>query len=317
MRILITGGSGFIGSHIAEHFHKQAEVVVLDNLRTGNIHNLSGLKLTFVKGCITDSKVLEKAMEGVHYVFHLAALVSVAESMANPLECARINTLGHIKVLEAAAKAGVRKLVFASSAAIYGDNPIVPKLETMPPEPRSPYAMSKLDGEFYNALFTRKCGLETANIRFFNVFGPRQNPLGGYAAAVPIFIERALNRQLITIYGDGEQTRDFIYVEDIVSALIFAATTPGLTGTYNAGYGQKTSINELGEMISKSAGTTFKREYLAERPGDVPHSLADASKLRTAGWQPKHDLRTGLSLTIEYARMYGRLWKASKHSPSK
>ena len=302
MRILITGGAGFIASHIAEHFHKQAQVIAFDNMRTGNKRNLEGLDVTFIRGTITNRNMLANVMHGVDCVFHLAALVSVSESMADPLECARINATGHLKVLEAAAKAGVRKLVFASSAAIYGDNPSVPKDEAMPPEPQSPYAITKLNGELYNALFTREKRLETVNIRFFNVFGPRQDPTGSYAAAVPIFIKRSLNGQPIIIHGDGRQTRDFIYVKDIVSALAFAATTPGLTGTYNAGYGTATSILELAQKISALTGSPPNLEYAPARPGDVRHSLADASKLCAAGWRPKYDLDEGLADTVEYFR---------------
>lgn len=298
MRILITGGAGFIGSHIAEHFHHDAEVRVLDNLRTGYRHNLDSLKVDFFPGSILDRALLDQAMQGVDYVFHLAALVSVPESMEKPRECADINVTGHLHVLESAAAAGVKKLVFASSAAIYGNNPAVPKLETMLPEPQSPYAVTKLDGEYYNTLFTRTGKLSTASTRFFNVFGPRQDPRGAYAAAVPIFIEKALRNEPITIFGDGEQTRDFIYVKDIVGALVFAATTPETTGTFNVGYGQKLSINALAEKVIALTGSSSSIQHLPERPGDVKHSLASADKLRGAGWSPIHNFEEGLASTI-------------------
>jgi len=199
MKILVTGGAGFIGSHIVEHYQESgAEIRVLDNLRTGYRHNLDGLRHHFIEGSVTDRALVRQAVDGVDYVFHLAAMVSVPESMANPGECVDINVHGLLNVLEEAAAAGVRKLVFASSAAVYGDNPTVPKTETMLPEPKSPYAITKLDGEHYLGLFQREGLLETAALRFFNVFGPRQDPNSAYAAAVPIFIRKALAGEPIT-----------------------------------------------------------------------------------------------------------------------
>lgn len=303
MKILITGGSGFIGSHIVEHYQDIAdEIRVLDNLRTGYRKNLDGLKHVFLEGSVTDRAAVAKAVDGVDYVFHLAALVSVPESMAKPGECVDINVHGLLNVLEASAAAGVKKLVFASSAAIYGDNPTVPKLESMLPEPKSPYAITKLDGEYYLDLFNRERGLETAALRFFNVFGPRQDPKGAYAAAVPIFIEKALKGEDITVHGDGEQTRDFIYVKDIVGALSFAVETPGVTGVFNAGYGGQMTINDLANKIIASAGSDSKVLHGPERAGDVKHSRSSADKLRTAGWQPKHSLDDALATTLEFFR---------------
>ncbi len=303
MKILITGGSGFIGSHIVEHYQDlAAEIRVLDNLRTGYRKNLDGLRHVFLEGSVTDRDAVAKAVEGVDYVFHLAALVSVPESMAKPGECVDINVHGLLNVLEASAAAGVKKLVFASSAAIYGDNPTVPKLESMLPEPKSPYAITKLDGEYYLDLFNRERGLETAAIRFFNVFGPRQDPKGAYAAAVPIFIEKALKGEDITVYGDGGQTRDFIYVKDIVGALSFAVETPGVTGVFNAGYGGQMTINDLANKIIASAGSDTKVLHGPERAGDVKHSRSSADKLRSAGWQPKHSLDDALATTLEFFR---------------
>lgn len=303
MKILVTGGSGFIGSHIVEHYQDHAEEIrVLDNLRTGYRKNLDGLKHVFIEGSVTDREVVAKAVEGVDHVFHLAALVSVPESMAKPAECVDINVHGLLNVLEASAAASVKKLVFASSAAIYGDNPTVPKLETMLPEPKSPYAITKLDGEYYLDLFNRERGLETAAIRFFNVFGPRQDPKGAYAAAVPIFIEKALKGEDITVHGDGEQTRDFIYVKDIVGALTFAVETPGVTGVFNAGYGGQMTINDLASKILAAAGSSSKVIHGPERSGDVKHSRSSADKLRNAGWQPKHSLDDALATTLEFFR---------------
>ncbi len=303
MKILITGGSGFIGSHIVEHYQGIAEEIrVLDNLRTGYRRNLNGLRHVFIEASVTDRDAVAKAVEGVDYVFHLAALVSVPESMAKPGECVDINVHGLLNVLEASAATGVKKLVFASSAAIYGDNPTVPKLESMLPEPKSPYAITKLDGEYYLDLFNRERGLETAAVRFFNVFGPRQDPKGAYAAAVPIFIEKALKGEDITVHGDGEQTRDFIYVKDIVGALSFAVETPGVTGVFNAGYGGQMTINNLANKIIASAGSDSKVLHGPERAGDVKHSRSSADKLRNAGWQPKHSLDEALATTLEFFR---------------
>lgn len=301
MKILVTGGSGFIGSHIVQHYQGRAgEIRVLDNLRTGYRRNLDGLPCTFIEGSITNRDLVRKAVEGVDYIFHMAALVSVPESMAKPAECVDINVHGLLNVLEEAAVAGVKKLVFASSAAVYGDNPVVPKVETMLPEPKSPYAITKLDGEYYLGMFQREGRLETAAIRFFNVFGPRQDPKGAYAAAVPIFIEKAVKGEDITVFGDGEQTRDFIYVKDIVGALAFAAETPGVTGVFNAGYGGQITINDLAGQIIRNAGTSSQVLHAAERPGDVKHSRASADKLLAAGWRPKHTLDEGLAATFDF-----------------
>lgn len=301
MKILITGGSGFIGSHIVELYQDRAEEIrVLDNLRTGYRHNLDGLQHTFIEGSVTDRELVKKAVEGVDYIFHLAALVSVPESMAKPGECVDINVHGLLNVLEEASVAGVKKLVFASSAAIYGDNPTVPKLETMVPEPKSPYAITKLDGEYYLGMFQNEGRLETAAIRFFNVFGPRQDPKGAYAAAVPIFIEKALRGEDITVFGDGGQTRDFIYVKDIVGALAFAVETPGVNGVFNAGYGAQITINDLADGLIKAAGSSSKVIHAAERAGDVRHSRASADKLLAAGWLPLHSLEEGLAHTLEF-----------------
>jgi UDP-glucose 4-epimerase len=301
MKILITGGSGFIGSHIVEHYQGRAkEIRVLDNLRTGYRHNLDGLGCVYIEGSVTDRELVRKSIEGVDLVFHLAALVSVPESMGKPGECVDINVRGLLNVLEEASAAGVGKLVFASSAAVYGDNPVVPKVETMLPEPKSPYAITKLDGEYYLDMFQREGLLETAALRFFNVFGPRQDPKGAYAAAVPIFIEKAVRGEDITIFGDGSQTRDFIYVKDIVGALVFAAETAGVTGVFNAGYGGQITINDLAAQIIANAGTSSKILHAPERPGDVKHSRASADRLLSAGWKPRHTLEEGLARTFDF-----------------
>jgi len=303
MKVLVTGGAGFIGSHIVEYFQDKAdEIVVLDNLRTGFKKNLNGLRHTFIESSITDAAAVNAAMQGVDYVFHMAALISVPESMSKIGECVDLNVTGLLNVLEAAANNGVKKVVLASSAAIYGDNPTVPKLETMLPEPKSPYAITKLDGEYYLEMFRKERGIDTASIRFFNVFGPRQDPKGAYAAAVPIFIFKALKNEDIMVYGDGEQTRDFIFVKDIVRALAFAATTPGVSGTFNAGYGGQITINDLANTIIKEAASSSSVLHGPERAGDVKHSRASADKLMTAGWKPAFSLQQGLAETLAFYR---------------
>ena len=273
MRVLITGGAGFIGSHIAEYFNGRAEVRILDNLRSGYEENLRGLDVEFLRGDIRDREMVARAMRDVDYVFHLAAMISVPESMFKMQECVDINVNGMLVVLEEAAKAGVRKLCFSTSAAIYGDNPVVPKVETMIPEPKSPYAITKLDGEYYCGLFTREGRLPTACLRYFNVFGPRQDPKSAYAAAVPIFTAKAVANEDITIFGDGEQTRDFIYVKDIVAANVFMATHE-FTGVYNIAYGGRITINDLVRQIIQPARRCEFRHIYNIQTHDIDTCIA-------------------------------------------
>ena len=299
-KILITGGAGFIGSHIVEHYQGRAEIVVLDNLRSGFRANLKGLDHHFIEGSITDRSAIIEAMRGVDCVFHLAAMISVPESMLSPRECVEVNVQGLLNVLEAANEAGVKKIVLASSAAIYGNNPTVPKTEEMMPEPRSPYAVTKLDGEYYLEMYRREYDLDTASLRFFNVFGPRQDPASPYAAAVPIFIKRAIDGEPITIFGDGEQTRDFIYVKDIVSALAHVAECPDINGVFNVGYAGSITVNDLARMVIKLTGSSSEIKYLPERIGDVKHSRAAIAKLSATGFQASSSLRDGLKETIAH-----------------
>lgn len=306
MKVLVTGGAGFIGSHIVEHFQDRAEVRVLDNLCSGFKRNLGGLRCKLIQGSILDRQLVRRAVKGVDYVFHLAAMISVPESMQKPVECAETNTLGTLVLLEEAARAKAGKFVLSSSAAIYGDNPVVPKIETMLPEPKSPYAISKLDGEFYCRMFAAEGRLRTACLRYFNVFGPRQNPRNQYAAAVPIFIDRALKNKPITIFGDGEQTRDFIYVQDVVAANVFFATQSPATGVFNVARGQRLTINELAANICRLTGSRSEIKHAAERPGDVKHSLADIGKLRAAGFIPPGDFQGGLQATIRFFKGKGK-----------
>ena len=297
MRVLITGGAGFIGSHLVEHFQGKAEVRVLDNLRSGYRKNIENFDVDFQLGDICDRAAVDKAMDGVDYVFHLAAMISVPESMSKIAECIQINNLGMLNVLESAAAHGVKKLCFSTSAAIYGDNPVVPKVETMLPEPKSPYAITKLDGEYYCKMFTQEGRLQTACLRYFNVFGPRQDPKSAYAAAVPIFIEKALNNEDLTIFGDGEQTRDFVFVKDVVAANAFFAMNE-VTGVHNIAYGGKITINDLAKEIIRLTNSNSKIVHLPERAGDVKHSMAAVDKLKATGFKPGHSFAEALEYTI-------------------
>ncbi len=300
MKVLVTGGAGFIGSHIVEHFQGKADVRVLDNLRSGYRKNLQGLEHEFIEGSITDRAVVKKAVEGIDYIFHMAAMISVPESMEKPTECVEINTIGTLVVLEEAARAGVKKMCFSSSAANYGDNPVVPKIETMLPEPKSPYAITKLDGEYYCDMFSSEGKLATGVMRYFNVFGPRQDPGSAYAAAVPIFIDKAAKGETITIFGDGEQTRDFIYVKDIVAANVFLAMNPTESGFYNVAYGGRLTINDLAKKIIELTGSSSKIEYAPERAGDVKHSMASVEKIKAVGFKVTSSFEEGLRDTIDF-----------------
>jgi UDP-glucose 4-epimerase len=297
-RILITGGAGFIGSHLARHFAAQAEVTVLDDLRSGQAGNLEGIRCRFLHGSILDAGALKQAIAGAEEVYHLAAMISVPESLAKPAECALLNTEGTRRVLDAALATGARKVVLASSAAIYGDNPTVPKRESMPPEPKSPYAETKLAGEHLLEEYRQAHGLGTTSLRFFNVFGPRQDPRSAYAAAVPIFIAKALRNEPIGIHGDGGQTRDFIHVTDIVGALAYAGSSKDMAGTYNVGYGQSQSILALAQEIIRLIGSQSKIEHLPTRAGDVRHSLASTERLLAAGWKAQSSVSAGLAETV-------------------
>lgn len=297
-RILITGGAGFIGSHLARHFATQAEVTVLDDLRSGHAGNLEGIRCRFLPGSILDAAALKQAIAGAEEIYHLAAMISVPESVAKPAECAELNTEGTRRVLDAALTAGARKVVLASSAAIYGDNPTVPKLESMPPEPKSPYAETKLAGEKLLEQYRVTHGLGTTSLRFFNVFGPRQDPRSAYAAAVPIFIAKALCDDPISIHGDGGQTRDFIHVTDIVAALAYAGGSKDMSGTYNVGYGRSQSILALAQEIIQLTSSKSKIEHLPSRAGDIRHSLASTERLLSAGWKPQSSVSVGLAETI-------------------
>lgn len=298
MRILVTGGAGFIGSHIVEHFHREHEVIVIDNLRTGYRRNIEGLNHTFHQVSVTERAKLFPLFEGVDRVFHLAAMISVPESLEKPAECVEINTQGTLNVLEASREHGVERVVFASSAAVYGDNPEVPKREDMLPEPKSPYAVTKLDGEYYMRIFEDEWGVGAGPLRFFNVFGPRQDPRSQYAAAIPIFIHRALRGEDIMVYGDGTQVRDFVYVKDVVQACVLAAEKGG--PVCNVARGEHITINEIARQIIELTGSSSKLAHTAPRPGDIHTSFADISRLRSLGYVPEPDQRASLEATIRF-----------------
>jgi len=302
VKVCITGGAGFIGSHLAEHFAGRAEVVVLDDLSSGRRENLAGLDVQLITGSILDPEAVRTAVDGARYVFHLAAMVSVPESMADPARCVRVNTLGSLNVLEAAADAGVEKLCLSSSAAVYGDNPVTPKREDMLPDPKSPYAVTKLSGEYFCDMFRREGRLDTVCLRYFNVFGPRQAPGSRYAAVVPIFISRALDGLPLTVYGDGGQTRDFIFVKDVVAANVHLAGRPDCAGVYNVAYGGCMTINDLAARVIQLTGSTSSVLFAPERPGDVRHSTADIGRLEGAGFRPTGDFDRGLEATIAFYR---------------
>jgi UDP-glucose 4-epimerase len=306
MKILITGGAGFIGSHIVEYFQGKAAVVVLDNFRSGFRGNLAGLDCTIIEGSVTDPAAVQEAVKGADYVFHLAAMISVPESMAKPRQCVEINTQGTLVVLEEAARAGVKKLCFSSSAAIYGDNPRLPKTEDLLPEPKSPYAVTKLDGEHYCRIWNDKGWLLTACMRYFNVFGPRQDPKSPYAAAVPIFIDKALRDEPIILFGDGLQTRDFVHVQDVASANVRLATQPNLSGVFNVASGVRISIRELAERIITWTQSKSTIQFGPERPGDIKHSLACVHRARQVGLVSGNGFDIGLQATIDAYRQNQR-----------
>lgn len=301
--MVITGGAGFIGSHIAECWlGRGAEVHVIDNLRSGHLKNVTLFpKLNFHRGSITDRDLVFSVLKDASYVHHLAAMVSVPESVMKPVECVEINVLGLINILDAAREHNVKKVVHSSSAAVYGDNPESPKLTSMRPMPKSPYGITKLDGEYYLEMYRENFNVGTVSLRYFNVFGPRQDPQSQYAAAIPIFVSKALKNDPITIYGDGTQTRDFVFVKDVVNANLTAATNAEAHGVFNVANGSSITIRELAELIIKETGSQSKIIFEKERPGDIKHSLASTKDTEESlGFKPKFNLIDGLKETISY-----------------
>lgn len=303
MKVVIAGGAGFIGSNLADYYENiGAEVLVLDNLRTGKKENLKYLKRAkFSNGSITDKKMVEECLAGAEVVYNMAALVSVPESVEKPIETVEINTKGVLNLLESCLKHNVKKIVLASSAAIYGNNPDLPKVITMYPEPVSPYAITKLSGEYFLKSYYEQFGLKTISLRYFNVYGPKQDPNSQYAAAIPIFIERALKNKDIIIYGDGKQTRDFIFIDDVVNANVSAFENMDVTGVYNVANGESITILELAEKIIDVTNSRSVIKFEDERKGDVKHSLASIEETKEKlGFKPAVNLEEGLAKTIEY-----------------
>ncbi|MBD3348030.1 MAG: SDR family NAD(P)-dependent oxidoreductase [Candidatus Eisenbacteria bacterium] len=305
--MLVTGGAGFIGSHIAERLLEMGhEVRVLDNLSTGRRENLEqlGQDVELLEGDVRDLSTVERAVEGVEVVFHEAALASVPRSVDDPVSTNRVNVLGTLNVLVASRDAGVSRLVYASSSSIYGESPELPKREDMAPAPESPYAVSKLAGEHYCRVFSGLYGLECVVLRYFNVFGPRQDPDSQYAAVIPIFATALLEGETPVIYGDGGQSRDFTYVTNVVEANVLASEAPGCSGAVlNAACGGTVTVNELFRELAGLVGVSAKPVYAEPRPGDVRHSFADISRARERlGFEPRVGFEEGLRLTVGWYR---------------
>jgi len=307
-KYLVTGGAGFIGSHIAETLLDRGESVrIFDNLSTGRQANLSALqgRAEFLHGDIRDFDAVKTAMAGVEVVFHQAAMASVPRSIALPVESLETNINGTQHVLLAARDAGVRRIVYASSSSVYGNTPTLPKHEQMQTRPMSPYAVQKLTGELLCEVFTRIYGLETVALRYFNVFGPRQDPASEYAAVIPRFLTALLKGQRPIVFGDGEQTRDFTYVTNVVQANLLAASSPdAVSRVMNIGCGERISLNKLLHLAGELLGTTVRADYREPRPGDVRDSLADISLAHLLlGYQPSVGFREGLARTLDAMRI--------------
>ncbi len=304
---LVTGGAGFIGSHLVEGLLARGyRVRVLDNFATGRRENLKDVlaQIELVEGSVTNLTTARSVMRGVEIVFHQAALPSVPRSVKNPLESNAVNITGTLNVLLAARDAGVRRVVYAASSSAYGDQPTLPKVETMPPDPLSPYAIAKLAGEMYARAFTNLYGLSTVSLRYFNVFGPRQDPTTQYAGVLAKFCTCAITGQPYPVYGDGEQSRDFTYVTNVVEANILAANAQ-LEGApvINIACGERTTLNQIIRILNELTGQNLPAHYGPERAGDVRHSQADITRARTLlGYHPTIDLREGLRRTLEWYR---------------
>ncbi len=302
---LVTGGAGFIGSHLVEALLSAGcKVTVLDNLSTGNLLNLKPVKdrITFYQNDIRELDMLEKAAQGCDVIFHLAAVVAVQQTVGNPVESTMINEIGTINVLEAARAKKVRRLVFASSCAVYGDDPRLPKKESMMPRPASPYAVHKLSAEHYARVYFDLFGLETVSLRFFNVYGPRQDPSSPYSGVISIFMAKAVSNQVPVIYGDGNQSRDFVYVKDVVKAILLAATTDNLAGNaLNIGTGSYVLINRLWELIASLSGRHLAPRHEPARSGDILHSVAGMELAQSIlNFKNDFTLEKGLEMTFDW-----------------
>jgi nucleoside-diphosphate-sugar epimerase len=309
--VLVTGGGGFLGSHLVERLLAEGHRVrVLDNFATGRRENLLHIldEIELIEGDIQSYERVHNAVRGCELVFHLAALPSVPRSVQDPLTSNASNVIGTLNVLLAARDEEVRRVVFASSSSIYGANRELPKREDMPAFPIAPYAVAKQAAEGYCRAFFEVYGLETVALRYFNVFGPRQDPLSQYAAVIPRFITAFLNGRPPVVYGDGEQSRDFTYIDNAVQATVLAAAATGVAGeVFNVACGERITLNQLLEELRRLTGRGIKATYEEPRPGDVPHSLADISRARERlGYAPAVDARTGLARTLEYSEGVAR-----------
>lgn len=305
MNVLVTGGAGFIGSHIVRGLLERGDRVrVLDNFSTGKRGNLDGLDVEIVEADLRDASRLTEACRGVETVFHQAAFVSVPQSMQEPLDCFDVNVTGTASLLEAARKHGVKRVVFASSAAVYGDSDAYPLSEETPLRPLSPYASSKRVDEIYGQLYTASFGVEVVGLRYFNVYGPRQRPDSQYAAAVPIFIRRLLDNKPVTIFGDGGQTRDLIFVGDVVRANFVAAAHPSAPGgVFNICTGNETRILDLVEILQDLFPSAPAPEFAAPRAGDIYRSIGSPQKAaETIGFRAEVSLTDGLARTAEWMK---------------
>jgi UDP-N-acetylglucosamine 4-epimerase len=306
-RYLVTGGAGFIGSHIAEELvTKGFSVRVVDNFLTGKEENIASFldRIELIRGDIRDRELCREAVKGVDYVLHQAALPSVPRSVEDPLLTNAINIEGTLNILSASRDASVKKIVFASSSSVYGDDEHLPKKEGLEGNPLSPYAVTKLTGEKYCQVFSEIYGLATVCLRYFNVFGPRQDPFSQYAAVIPNFITRLLSDKVPIIYGDGEQSRDFTHVANVVEANLQAALAPDVSGQiFNLGNGVQTSVNDLAKTLTELTKKDIEPKHEEERPGDVKHSFADISKAEALlDYKPRVSLKDGLLRTIEWFR---------------
>lgn len=311
---LVTGGAGFIGSSIAERLLSSGERVrIIDDFSTGRRSNVASLKgeVEVVEGSVTDPALVERVMKDVEVVFHQAAIPSVSRSVDNPVASLNATVMATTVVLEAARRANVRRLVYAASSSAYGNTAVLPKVETMTPAPLSPYAVGKLAGEQLVRVFAGIHGLEAVCLRYFNVFGPRQDPTSAYAAVIPNFITAAIDGRRPKVFGDGEQTRDFCFIDNVVSANLLAATTSNrLTGqTVNIACGERTSLNQLLGWVSEEAGFKLEADYHPDRPGDVRDSLASIEAARELlGYEPKVSAREGLRRVYASLAASSRAW---------
>ncbi|MFH0780014.1 MAG: SDR family oxidoreductase [Parcubacteria group bacterium] len=307
LKFLVTGGAGFIGSNIVKELLKQDyQVRVVDNLSTGNIENIQTVmgQIEFFKGDLSELSVARQALKDIDIVFHEAAVPSVQRSIADPLSVNAANINATLNVLAAARESKIKKLVYASSSSVYGNAKTLPKRETDPIDPISPYALTKFVGERYCQLFNKLYGLPTICLRYFNVFGPSQNAASQYSAVIPKFITAILNGESPIVYGDGEQSRDFTYVDNVVSANILAAFSDADGEVVNIACNERITLNQIVETINKHQGTTIAPNHAAEKPGDIKHSLADISKAqKLIGYKPLVLFESGLQKTIEWYKL--------------